>query len=154
MDLRLENLGRIRTRPEAQFRRVVERAPEAEAALDRVVARFRPAWTQMYARRRRIATSVVILLTLWLSVHIFFGANGMVVYNQRRAEIRMLEQQVEALQQENQVQSGEIKALKSDPKAIEKEAREQLHYARPGEIIYVPPPPLNQQRPTSNAARK
>jgi cell division protein FtsB len=37
----------------------------------------------------------------------------------------------------------EIKALKSDPQTIEKEARERLRYARPGEVVYtVSPPPL------------
>jgi cell division protein FtsB len=50
---------------------------------------------------------------------------------------------------------AEIKALKSDPKAIEKEAREQLRYAKPGEVIYLlpeqrgpqtaPPPPQSAQ---------
>jgi cell division protein FtsB len=41
--------------------------------------------------------------------------------------------------------------LQADPKAIEKEAREQLHYARPGEVVYVEPSPV---RPATNAARK
>jgi cell division protein FtsB len=47
--------------------------------------------------------------------------------------------------------------LKSDPKAIEKEAREQLRYAKPGEVIYLlpeqqgqhlaePPPPPESAR--------
>jgi len=31
----------------------------------------------------------------------------------------------------------EIKALKNDPKTIEKEARERLRYARPGEVVYT-----------------
>ena len=35
----------------------------------------------------------------------------------------------------------QIQALKTDQKAIEKEAREQLRYVRPGEYVYVPPPP-------------
>jgi len=33
----------------------------------------------------------------------------------------------------------EIKALKTDPKAIEKEARERLHYTRPGEVVFALP---------------
>ena len=33
----------------------------------------------------------------------------------------------------------EIKALKNDPKTIEKEARERLHYTRPGEVVYTLP---------------
>ena len=33
----------------------------------------------------------------------------------------------------------QIDHLKSDPDAIEREAREKLHYARPGEVIYALP---------------
>jgi len=32
-----------------------------------------------------------------------------------------------------------LKKLKSDPDAIEHEAREKLHYAKPGEVIYALP---------------
>jgi cell division protein FtsB len=55
------------------------------------------------------------------------------------------------LQKENDLYTQQIRSLQNDPKAIEKEAREQLHYARPGEVVYVAP---TQQRPTNNAARK
>jgi cell division protein FtsB len=43
------------------------------------------------------------------------------------------------MDEENRRLDAEIKALKSDPKAIEKEAREQLRYAKPGEFIYLLP---------------
>jgi cell division protein FtsB len=83
-----------------------------------------------------------------------FSANGMVAYKQKRAEIEVLRKDVEALQQDNDTYTQQIKALKSDPKAIEKEAREQLHYARPGEVIYVSPPPLPQaSKPANNSAK-
>jgi cell division protein FtsB len=39
--------------------------------------------------------------------------------------------------------------LKSDPDAIEYEAREKLHYARPGEVIYTL---NNQPQPTNDTA--
>ena len=32
-----------------------------------------------------------------------------------------------------------VNRLKSDPSAIEHEAREKLHYAKPGEVIYTLP---------------
>ena len=44
-----------------------------------------------------------------------------------------------------------IKALKSDPAAIEKEAREQLHYTRPKEFVYVTPDP--PQKPAVGRAK-
>jgi cell division protein FtsB len=48
---------------------------------------------------------------------------------------------VDRLQKENSRFVGQIRSLKSDPAAIEKEAREQLHYTRHGEIVYVSPDP-------------
>ena len=46
------------------------------------------------------------------------------------------------------------KDCKADEKAIEKEAREQLHYARPGELVYVPQTPANAPPPLSHSAKK
>jgi cell division protein FtsB len=83
-----------------------------------------------------------------------FGANGMVVYRQKRTEYQNLRQEVDDLQHQNDKYSAQIKALQSDPNTIEKEAREQLHYARPGEVIYVEPPPPPGQKPRLDSARK
>jgi cell division protein FtsB len=72
-----------------------------------------------------------------------FGANGLVDYRQKRRESRELDRQIKALQQQNGGMEQEIKALKNDPQTIEKEARERLRYARPGEVVYtVSSPPL------------
>ena len=50
-----------------------------------------------------------------------------------------MDRQIKALQQQNGGMEQEIKALKNDPKTIEKEARERLRYARPGEVVYTLP---------------
>jgi cell division protein FtsB len=154
MDIRVERISRIRIRPEDGLRAVVDRAPQAEEALDRLAERFRPTWTKMYRLRRRIGTCTVLVLTLLLGLHVVFGANGWVVFRQRRTEIDSLQREVNGLQLQNQQFTDQIKSLKSDKKAIEKEAREQLHYARPGEIVYVSPPPVNPQKPATNSAKK
>ena|SRR5437868_7676999 len=107
----------------------------------------------MYVRRRQVATGGVSLLALWLALHVIFGANGMMVYQQKRQEYTNLQGDIKVLSEENERYAQEINALKSDPSAIEKEAREQLHYARPGEIIYVVPEPRREPPPT-NAAKK
>jgi cell division protein FtsB len=52
-----------------------------------------------------------------------------------------LDREIQALQQESARRQQTIKALKSQPQAIEKEAREQLRYARPGEVVYTLPTP-------------
>jgi cell division protein FtsB len=107
-------------------------------------------WT--YRSRRKLASAGVGLLACLLAWHVVFGANGMVAWEHKRAEYRQLQQQIDDLQKQNQQLAEHIKALKSDPQAIEKEAREQLRYARPGEVIYVmpDPKPVKPTAPLSN----
>jgi len=78
----------------------------------------------------------------------------MVVYRTKRNEFQRLQKQIQQLQKDNADFSNQIDQLKNDPKRIEKEAREQFHYARPGEVIYVSPPPPNTQPPASRTASK
>lgn len=141
-------------RPEEGLRAVVERAGWVEEALQRGLARLRPLGTRLYSERRGFATASIVLLTAWLFVHVMFGANGMVVYKQKKTEIRELQQDIDDLQQQNDRSAHEVDALKTDPKAIEKEAREQLHYARPGEVVYVSPAPVPPQKPARHSAQK
>jgi cell division protein FtsB len=156
MDFRVNQVAKIRIlpRPEDGLRAVVERAPQAELAFDQLTERLRPTWNRLYRLRRRIATTAILVLAAWVFLHVTFGANGMVVFKQKRAAIKDLQRQVDDLQKENDRYSEQIKALKTDPQAIEKEAREQLHYARPGEVVYVPPAAATPQKPDTKAAKK
>jgi cell division protein FtsB len=161
MDFRLKNVAKIRRlpSPEEGLRVMAEKAPQAEAlAVSWIVSwaekieRFRPLLKRVYALHRRIATIAVLLLAAILFVHVTFGANGMVVYKQKRAEFQSLQKQIAQEQKENDDYRQQIEALKTDQKAIEKEAREQLRYVRPGEYVYVPPPPADP--PANHSAKK
>jgi cell division protein FtsB len=44
--------------------------------------------------------------------------------------------------------------LQTDEKAIEKEAREQMRYARPGELVYVPQTSPAPQPSATHSAKK
>jgi cell division protein FtsB len=157
MDLRVGRLPKIRVlpRPEHSLRTLVERAPQAEAWADRTMEKLRPTLNLLYNLRRRIATTAVAVLTVWLFAHVMFGDNGMVVYRQKKDEFQSLQKQIDDLQKENDRYTGQVKSLQTpDPNTIEKEAREQLHYARPGEVVYVSPPATHPQPPATNAARK
>ena len=136
------------------MRALIQHAPRAEAYTERVLETLRPYLTWLHGARRRLATAAVGILTVWLFVHVTFGANGMVVYRAKRAEYQRLQKEIDSLQTENDRYTDQIKALKTDPRAIEKEAREQLHYTRPGEVIYVAPAPPQPRSPAINAARK
>jgi cell division protein FtsB len=94
----------------------------------------------VYRVRRRIATGFAVVLAIFLAYHVIFGRNGLNSYEQKRIEDGQLHQQIDALQQENSRLKDHVGRLKNDPDAIEFEAREKLHYARPGEVIYT----LNQ----------
>jgi cell division protein FtsB len=141
-------------RPESGLRAVVDRAPRAEAFAASWIERVRPLAARLYALRRRIATVAVTVLAASLFVHVMFGANGMVVYKQKRAEYEALRKQIAQVQQENDRYSQQVQGLKSDRTAIEKEAREQLGYAKPGEYVYVPPTPAQPAPPATHSAKK
>jgi cell division protein FtsB len=140
--------------PEDGLRAVVARAPQAEAFAATWIERLRPVLMRVYTLRRRIATIAVVVVAVSLFVHVTFGANGMVVYKQKRAEYETLQKQIDRVQQENDQYTQQIQGLKSDEKAIEKEAREQLGYARPGEYVYVAPAPAKPAPPTNHSAKK
>jgi len=152
MDFRVGNFSRVRVpKAEDSLRAVVEKAPQAEAFAEQWMQKTQPFRRALYSARRRLATAGVVVLTVWLFLHVMFGANGMVVYRGKRAEYQKLQSEIDRLQNENESYTQQIKALQTDPKAIEKEAREQLHYTRPGEVVYVQPTP---QKPATHAARK
>jgi cell division protein FtsB len=89
--------------------------------------------------RRLLASAALALFAVGLFAHVLLGHNGWVSYRQKRAEYQKLQIDLQHVDEDNRRLEGEIKALKSDPKAIEKEAREQLRYAKPGEVIYLLP---------------
>jgi cell division protein FtsB len=156
MDFRVKRLPKLKdlAQPQQRLRALVDRAPQAEAACERLAARVSPVLLRIQAEHRRIATGAVVILAAWLFIHVMFGANGMVVYRQKRAEYDDLQGQIKVLQNENDKYSERIRGLQDDPQAIEKEARDQFHYVRPGEVVYVnpasPPPPPG---PPSTAKR-
>lgn len=96
---------------------------------------------KIYQSRRKLATAAIVALACILGYHAIFGANGFLVFHQKRMELQKLDREIQTLQQENARSEQQIKSLQSDPQAIEKEARERLHYAKGGEIIYTLPTP-------------
>jgi len=113
-----------------------------------------PSFAYLFEMRRRLATVAVAVLAVWLFVHVTFGANGMVIYRSKKAEYQALQKQIQQIQKENDDFSQQVAELKTDPKRIEKEAREQFHYARPGEVIYVAPDRPAPPVPTNHSASK
>ena len=144
--------------PSNGLRAVAERAPEAEALAASWIARAikptRPFAIRLYTLRRRIATVAVAVLTVSLLMHVMFGANGMVAFRQKRADYEALRRKIGQAQLDNDRYTRQIQSLKTDEKAIEKEAREQLGYAKPGEYVYVQTPAVKPTPPANHSAKK
>jgi cell division protein FtsB len=155
MDIRI-NIPKIRIVPssEDRMRTLVQGADHAEAWAEKARAHAAPFLEKVYAVRRRAATGAVVVVAIWIFVHAMLGANGVTVYRAKRAEYQDLQKEINQLQKENDGYSQQVSELKSDPKRIEKEAREQFHYARPGEVVYVAPDrPVTTQTDTHSARR-
>lgn len=103
------------------------------------------------ARAWRPAGSVLaVALAGLLMWHVVNGKHGVSVWQQKRVEDKQLRKEIDTLQQENARLRDRVEKLKTDPHAIEREAREKLHYAKPGEVIYtLPPEPPVQNQPTA-----
>lgn len=143
--IRINRLAKVQqiSSPAEGLRAIKLRLPQAEAKAALLLDRVRPLVTHAYAFRRRIGTITVLLLAAFLFVHVLFGANGMIVYKQKRAEFESLQRRIALEKKENDLYTERIQGLKTDEKAIEKEAREQLRYVRPGEYVYVQPSPVS-----------
>jgi cell division protein FtsB len=104
----------------------------AGAAILRWRERGGPGW-------RKVATAAAAVVALGLGYHVMFGQNGLTAYEQKRQEAQTLSRQLQSLERENELLKGHVDRLQNDPNAIEHQAREELHYTRPGEVIYTLP---------------
>lgn len=145
---------RVLPSPEERLRTLAQGADQAEAWAQQAQRKIQPVLLRLFELRRRIATTAVALLAIWLFLHVTFGANGMVVYRSKKAEYQKLEKDIHDLEKENDDYTKQVTELKTDPKRIEKEAREQFHYARPGEVIYVAPERPAPSPPGNHSASK
>ena len=97
---------------------------------------------------RPAGTVLAVALAGLLMWHVINGKNGLTVWRHKRATDHQLQQEIQQLQQENAQLREHVERLKSDPDAIEHEAREKLHYAKPNEVIVaLPTPPKDPGQP-------
>jgi cell division protein FtsB len=87
--------------------------------------------------RRKAATLASIIALVALIVGALFGDRGLLHLIDQRHRAEALAREVEELQAENAQLVTEIAALRTDPRAIERLAREELGFARPGETVFL-----------------
>ena len=105
-------------------------------------------------RMRGLLASVCLTgLVVAAGYKVVYGPNGMIVYKAKRAEYQQLQQEIVDENQRHQELEDRVRALQRDPKAIEREAREQLGYVRPGERVLVQRQPRVDVRSVPNVAQ-
>jgi len=102
---------------------------------------------------KKNARQILGFALLALLVHDIFGAHGFVAMRRTQKEIEQIREQIDKINDENKSLTNQVTSLKSDPKAIEHIAREEMGLARPGEMIFKLPEtatPGDAQRPDSS----
>jgi cell division protein FtsB len=108
--------------------------------MDRGMSRRRVKRESPWRRRmRRAAVYAGGALLVLVLAHTLFGPYGYLSMRRSQHEIQQVQQELDRLDHENSQLSGEIRALQTDPSAIEKVAREDMGLARPGEMIFSLP---------------
>ena len=88
----------------------------------------------------RIAVGVFGLLTVAMLLLAVFNDKGALQVRAQASRLTAIEADILKLDAENKQLTSEIQALRSDPTAIEKVAREELKLVKPGEVVLVTPP--------------
>jgi cell division protein FtsB len=105
------------------------------------------AWQWAQRAWRPAGTGVAVGLALLLMWHVVEGKNGLTVWHQKRSEDQQLQKEIKQLESENAQLREHVEQLKHNPDAIEREAREKLHYAKPNEVIVALPTQPNDKTP-------
>jgi cell division protein FtsB len=87
--------------------------------------------------RRKAVTLTSVLLLIALIVGSMFGDRGILHLITQRQRADALRQEIETLGAENLRLYAEIRRLRTDPRAVERIAREELGLARPGETVFL-----------------
>ena len=91
--------------------------------------------------KKKIFILGLACLLLIMIVTALFGKKGVMALRRSRRELAERTERIRALDAERARLEDEIRRLESDPRAVEKPAREKLGLAAPGEKIVVDPAP-------------
>jgi cell division protein FtsB len=103
---------------------------------------------------RKNAWRILGVALFTLLVHDVFGAHGFLAMRRTQIEIEQMREQIGKLNADNKSMADEVTSLKTDPKTIERIAREEMGLARPGEMIYKLPDSTKPGDPPRAETRK
>ena len=98
--------------------------------------------TEAAAYVRKNALQILGLALFALLVHDVFGPHGFIAMRRTQKEIDQIREQIVKMNDENKSLTDQVNSLKTDPKSIERIAREEMGLARPGEMIFKLPDSL------------
>lgn len=87
--------------------------------------------------KRRLLLTLSTCAVLAMAGRALIGDRGLFEVWRKKGAHRQLAAEVRTLREENVALKREIQALRSDPTAIERIAREELGFSRPGELTFV-----------------
>ena len=92
---------------------------------------------------KHVKPASYLLMSLLFSFLVFgfflVSEKGFLQVRRQRQQLVRIQAEVAALDAENRKLEAEVTALKTDPRAAEKVAREKLNLVRPGEIVVMLP---------------
>jgi cell division protein FtsB len=101
---------------------------------------LRPASSRLAARRRlwifRGVAAALLALTFGYLPYLIYTHSGFAHYLRLRTDLRSIQAQNARLRAENERLQREAEALVSDLRALERVARTELGWVRPGEVIF------------------
>src|SRR3984957_16240333 len=107
-------------------------------------------WSAAEIFLRRNVRQILGLALFALLVHDVFGPHGFIAMRRTQKEIEQIRDQIGKMNDQNKSLAEQVNSLKSDPRSIERIAREEMGLARPGEMIFKLPDtskPGDSQKP-------
>ena len=87
--------------------------------------------------RSRLRRVLLLMLFVSLTLAAIFGRHGVLDVMRYRAECDRLAAEIAAMEAEQARLEAQMKAIGSDPSALERIAREELSMAKPGEAVVL-----------------
>ena len=91
--------------------------------------------------KKKIFVLGIVCLLLIMIVTALFGKKGVLDLRRARRELAARTERIRTLEAERDRLAAEIRRLETDPRAVEKPAREKLGLVAPGEKVVVDPAP-------------
>jgi cell division protein FtsB len=106
---------------------------------------------------RHVRPASVVVVSTLLSALVFgiflVSDRGLLQVRKQRRQLAKAREEVAQLEADNKHLEAEVVALRNDPRALEKIAREELNLVRPGEVVLVLPDGWEQRvKPASPPA--